>query len=109
MATHSSLLAWELPRTEEPGRLQCMELHRVDTTYQLNSTSTARGSGSASGQGTKLWLTPSKKVNMNAKQKPHCIALPFVLPRITQHAIYLVYLSYLLSIFPLPTPPPTPT
>ena len=24
MATHSSTLAWEIPRTEEPGRLQSM-------------------------------------------------------------------------------------
>ena len=24
MATHSSILAWEIPRTEEPGRLQSM-------------------------------------------------------------------------------------
>ena len=26
MATHSSILAWEIPWTEEPGRLQNMEL-----------------------------------------------------------------------------------
>ena len=26
MATHSSILAWEIPRTEEPGRLQSMGL-----------------------------------------------------------------------------------
>ena len=26
MATHSSLLAWEIPWTEEPGRLQFMGL-----------------------------------------------------------------------------------
>ena len=25
MATHSSILAWEIPWTEEPGRLQSME------------------------------------------------------------------------------------
>ena len=25
MATHSSTLAWKIPRTEEPGRLQYME------------------------------------------------------------------------------------
>ena len=25
MATHSSLLAWEMPRTEEPGGLQSMD------------------------------------------------------------------------------------
>ena len=24
MATHSGILAWEIPRTEEPGRLQSM-------------------------------------------------------------------------------------
>ena len=29
MATHSSILAWEIPWTEEPGRLQPMELQRV--------------------------------------------------------------------------------
>ena len=29
MATHSSILAWEIPRTEEPGGLQSMELQRV--------------------------------------------------------------------------------
>ena len=28
MATHSSLLAWEIPQTEEPGRLQSMGLQR---------------------------------------------------------------------------------
>ena len=29
MATHSSILAWEISWTEEPGRLQSMELERV--------------------------------------------------------------------------------
>ena len=29
MATHSSILAWRSPRTEEPGRLQSMGLQRV--------------------------------------------------------------------------------
>ena len=29
MATHSSTLAWKIPRTKEAGRLQSMELHRV--------------------------------------------------------------------------------
>ena len=28
-ATHSSILAWRIPRTEEPGRLQSMGLERV--------------------------------------------------------------------------------
>ena len=29
MATHSSILAWRIPRTEEPGGLQAMGLPRV--------------------------------------------------------------------------------
>ena len=29
MATHSSILAWRIPRTEEPGGLQSMGSHRV--------------------------------------------------------------------------------
>ena len=29
MATHSSILAWEVPHTEEPGGLQSMESQRV--------------------------------------------------------------------------------
>ena len=29
MATHSSILVWRIPCTEEPGRLQSMESQRV--------------------------------------------------------------------------------
>ena len=29
MATHSSVLAWTIPGTEKPGRLQSMGSHRV--------------------------------------------------------------------------------
>ena len=29
MAAHSSILAWKIPWTEEPGRLQFMGLQRV--------------------------------------------------------------------------------
>ena len=32
MATHSSTLAWNIPWTEEPGRLQSMGLQGSDTT-----------------------------------------------------------------------------
>ena len=32
MAIHSSILAWEIPWTEEPGRLQSMGLQELDTT-----------------------------------------------------------------------------
>ena len=30
-AAHSSILAWEIPRTEEPGGLQCMESQKSRT------------------------------------------------------------------------------
>ena len=32
MAIHSSILAWEIPWTEEPGGLQSMGLQELDTT-----------------------------------------------------------------------------
>ena len=31
MATHSSILAWEIPRTEEPGGLQSRRLQKSQT------------------------------------------------------------------------------
>ena len=33
MATHSSILAWRIPWTEEPSRLQSIESHRVEYTW----------------------------------------------------------------------------
>ena len=36
MAPHSSTLAWKIPWTEEPGRLQSMGSLRVDTTERLH-------------------------------------------------------------------------
>ena len=35
MATHSSTLAWKIPRTEEPGRLQSTDLQRVGPKSQI--------------------------------------------------------------------------
>ena len=32
MATHSNILAWRIPWTEEPGKLQFMRLRELDTT-----------------------------------------------------------------------------
>ena len=36
MATHSSILAWRIPWTEEPGGLQSMGSQESDMTYLLN-------------------------------------------------------------------------
>ena len=35
MATHSNILAWRTPQTEEPGRLQSMGSQELDTIQQL--------------------------------------------------------------------------
>ena len=37
MATHSSILAWRSPRTEEPGGLQSMRLQKVEDNCRTNS------------------------------------------------------------------------
>ena len=36
VATHFSVLAWEIPWTEEPGGLQSMGSRELDMTEQLN-------------------------------------------------------------------------
>ena len=35
MAAHSSILAWRIPQTEEPGRLQSIGLQRLGHTHIL--------------------------------------------------------------------------
>ena len=36
MAIHSNILAWKIPWTEEPGRLQSMGSHDLDMTQRVN-------------------------------------------------------------------------
>ena len=46
MATHSSVLAWRIPGTEEPGGLPSLRLHRVEhATKQLSSSTTTTRQG----------------------------------------------------------------
>ena len=40
MATHSSVLAWRIPWTEEPGRLQSMELQSIRHNWMTTTTNT---------------------------------------------------------------------
>ena len=42
MATHSSVLAWKIPRTEEPGGLQSMRSQRVGHDGATNTPTTTR-------------------------------------------------------------------
>ena len=45
MATQSSILAWRIPQTEEPGGLQSMGLQELDTTQRLNHHHQHTGQG----------------------------------------------------------------
>ena len=46
MGTHSSILAWEMPRIEKPGRIQSMGSQRVEhdlaTKQEVNASSCPR-------------------------------------------------------------------
>ena len=44
MASHSSILAWRIPWTEEPERLQSTGSHRVGHNYSDTAFSTRLGS-----------------------------------------------------------------
>ena len=53
MATHSSILAWKIPRTEEPGGLQSMGCRELDTTERLSTHTFMWPSTVTSCQGTR--------------------------------------------------------
>ena len=38
MATHSNILAWKIPQTEEPGGLQSIMSHRVGHDWETNAS-----------------------------------------------------------------------
>ena len=42
MATHSSVLAWRIPWTEEPGRLQCLGSQRVRHDWATNTATASQ-------------------------------------------------------------------
>ena len=51
MASHSSVLAWRIPWTEQPRRLQSMELHRVG--HNWSDLAAAAAESRAKNQKTK--------------------------------------------------------
>ena len=54
-ATHSSLLAWEIPWTEEPGRLQPMGSERVGRDLVIDNNNKSLGLGES-----ENWLLTHK-------------------------------------------------
>ena len=55
MATHSSIHAWEIPWTEEPGGLQSMGSLELDMTEQLHFHFSLSCTGE--GNGNPLWCS----------------------------------------------------
>ena len=56
MAHHSSTLAWKIPWTEEPGRLQSMGRSESDTTEQLHFHFSLSCIGEGNGKPTPVFL-----------------------------------------------------
>ena len=55
MAIHASILAWRIPWTEEPGRLQSLEGHKeLDMNEQLSTTQHRRGKSTKAGPDGRL-------------------------------------------------------
>ena len=59
MATHSSILAWRIPWTEEPGGLHTLGLQRVST-EQLSTALPSLGAGSVLPLGQQMVLLPTE-------------------------------------------------
>ena len=53
MVTHSNILAWEIPWTEEPGRLQSMGLQKSQTRLSVRAHSTSNSRGKIDGNDSK--------------------------------------------------------
>ena len=67
MATHSSILHWRIPWTEEPGRLQFMELQRVRHDRVTNTfRKDTLMEGSSSGYGDLFLSLPYISVHPGA-------------------------------------------
>ena len=67
MATHSSILAWKIPWTEEPGRLQFMGSQRVGHNWVTSLSFFQDTTGSIPGSGRFPW---------SRKREPTPVFLP---------------------------------
>ena len=69
MATHSSVLAWRIPGTAEPGGLPSMGSHRVGHDWSYFSSSSSSSSGDINTR--KSWLmliNQSTKANLGSEE-----------------------------------------
>jgi len=69
MATHSSVLAWRIPWTEEPGRLQMMGSQRVICLSNLNIHISEEGIGETNEKPTALGVGLPVKTKSLQKER----------------------------------------
>ena len=115
MATHSSTLAWEIPWTEEPGKLQSMRLRTVEHDLATEYTHTSYkwpnrimrtelvmgGKGNGAVSSLLSWsLTFLAFVSLGCWPDPlwlHCYCLPNSLssfPNLTTLSLFHLFTSY---------------
>ena len=66
MATHSSVHAWRIPGTGEPGGLPSMGLHRVG--HDWNDLAAAVAAAAAAAEDQKSWLLSFQMLGKNSKR-----------------------------------------
>ena len=105
MAIHSTILAWRIPWTEEPSRLQSVGSQELDTTERLGTlVSTVQQSGSAICIHISLpaWTsshTPSSHPQVITERWPELPVLYGSFPLAAYFIHGRVYMSILLSQF----------
>ena len=75
-ATHSSILAWRIPPTEEPGGLQSMGWQRVSHSWAANTAHTpSKGEKLMGEERTRLMGTPVLRVSLMilGQRRPHLL------------------------------------
>ena len=100
-ATHSSILAWRIPRTKEPGGLQAMGLQRVarphDFHFHFKLTHSSTGKESACNASGDLSWIPGLGRSPREGNGSHSSILAWRIPWIEEHGG--LYHSLALPVF----------
>ena len=105
MAPHSSTLAWRIPWTEEPGRLQSTWSHRVRHDWRnLAAAAAAAYSDSITYTFTIYWLRPwynGNKQTRNPTMNPERLLNEFINPNRIEVHLTALYKWEIMSSFKL--------
>ena len=78
MATHPSILAWEIPWTEESGRLQSMGSQRVEHDQAYTQTLVKTIAHNYLTLRALIHLVAKTGFNVHIKDRHSCLCLPFI-------------------------------